>query len=377
MHYSHNWNAAGTTRAIESGLHHGVDDMDARTRCMTEALQSWRRADMKIKRIKIENFRGLDALELEFVDPGGRPLDLVLLAGPNGSGKTSVIEACLLALGKNNLSGKSPDEAANADIRKGRDGYKIEIAIENNGKETLLSRTDRDNPKAGRRFLKENSIAIEYYSSWRAPGFVGSVPITAGKKQKIKASQKNRLEILKQYLVNLKARGLFEGSVSEGSVKSGSVHLSIAEKEKNAFDRLNTSWKMLHPQTCGELLVKPSGEDIDEGFDLFQYAPRLKEFIPVDSLSSGEIEIITMLGSFAIKDYAGGVVFIDEPELHLHTAWHRTFLRAIRAALPETQFICATHSEALLESAYSYQRFTLLPEDDPRIRLVVDNIVNG
>ncbi len=328
---------------------------------------------MKIKRIKIENFRGLDALDLEFVDPGGRPLDLVLLAGPNGSGKTSVMEACLLAFGKENLTGKPPGENGTLDIRKGCNGYKIEIAIENNGQGLRFSRTNRDNPEACRRFLKENKIPIEYFSSWRAPRFVGSVPITAGKKQKAEANQQNRLEILKQYLVNLKARGLFEGSISEGSMKSGSVHLSASDKEKKVFDRLNKSWKMLHPQKTGELLVKPFGEDIDEGFDLFQYEPLLKEFIPVDSLSSGEIEIITMLGSFTIQDYAGGVIFIDEPELHLHTAWHGTFLRAMRAALPGAQIICSTHSETLLESAYSYQRFTLLPEDDPRIRLVVDN----
>ena len=74
-----------------------------------------------------------------------------------------------------------------------------------------------------------------------------------------------------------------------------------------------------------------------------------------------------MLGNFAISDYSGGIIFIDEPELHLHLAWHRIFLRSIRMVLPNAQIICTTHSEELLESVYSYQRFTLLPDDDPRL----------
>ncbi len=53
---------------------------------------------MKIKKIQIENFRGIDFLNLDFCSSGNKPLDLALLAGPNGCGKTSVVEACLLAL---------------------------------------------------------------------------------------------------------------------------------------------------------------------------------------------------------------------------------------------------------------------------------------
>jgi len=51
---------------------------------------------MKIKNITIKNFRGIDSLSLDFTHPAGKPLDLVVLAGPNGCGKTSVLEAAYL-----------------------------------------------------------------------------------------------------------------------------------------------------------------------------------------------------------------------------------------------------------------------------------------
>ena len=52
-----------------------------------------------IRSVKIENYRCIDKLELDFTDPQGHPSDIVVIGGPNGSGKTAVLEACILALG--------------------------------------------------------------------------------------------------------------------------------------------------------------------------------------------------------------------------------------------------------------------------------------
>ncbi len=54
---------------------------------------------MKIAKVVIENFRHIEKLELDFTDSLGRVRDLILLVGPNGCGKTSVLDALALALG--------------------------------------------------------------------------------------------------------------------------------------------------------------------------------------------------------------------------------------------------------------------------------------
>ena len=55
----------------------------------------------KLHRIRIEKFRRIrDVLELDLRTPRGRPSPLAVLAGPNGCGKTSVLEAVLLGLGQ-------------------------------------------------------------------------------------------------------------------------------------------------------------------------------------------------------------------------------------------------------------------------------------
>ncbi|WP_295578496.1 AAA family ATPase [uncultured Lamprocystis sp.] len=53
---------------------------------------------MKITRIKIMNLRAIAELELDLTAGDNSPLDLVVLAGSNGCGKTSVSEHILDAV---------------------------------------------------------------------------------------------------------------------------------------------------------------------------------------------------------------------------------------------------------------------------------------
>ena len=47
---------------------------------------------MKIRKLKIKNYQIFDDIELDFTDKGGKTLNTIVLAGINGSGKTTVLE---------------------------------------------------------------------------------------------------------------------------------------------------------------------------------------------------------------------------------------------------------------------------------------------
>ena len=47
---------------------------------------------MKIRKIKVKNYKMFDDLELDFTDSNDRALDTIVLAGINGSGKTSILQ---------------------------------------------------------------------------------------------------------------------------------------------------------------------------------------------------------------------------------------------------------------------------------------------
>jgi len=339
---------------------------------------------MKIEKIVINNFLGIEKLALEFRHPGGKPLDMVVLAGPNGCGKTSVLEACILALGRSELLPNFREKSQYS--RKGSEKFSISATfVMNDGRTGEAKITPNDEERIGTEFWlsgfthalkamviergEENYISnademtekfqipVRYFSSWRYPKLIGSVPVSIGNKSEKPAdTEDNRLYRIKQHLINLTASKAFEDDET------------LVSEEKEAYKTINTLWKYFYPNRNEQFVAKRVSGDASAGFDIFLEGRASKPF-PIDSLSSGEIEVFTLIGQKIIYPVSGGIIFIDEPELHLHSSWHRVILRVLRKIFSGNQIICATHSQEILDSAYSYERFTLLPEHDPRIRM--------
>jgi energy-coupling factor transporter ATP-binding protein EcfA2 len=328
---------------------------------------------MKINRIKIRDLRAIGNLELDVMAGGRRPLDLVVLAGPNGCGKTSVLEACLWALNQDVLVPRALPQQ----------DYLIELDITHEGEQYSISRSPKTHvvhsangevhrfPKKG--LPAELRLRSLYFSSWRAPRLIGSVPLSTGKGKRPQRTPQNALWRLKQYLVNLTG-----GSAIPGFEKVRPV------KAPELLDRIMDLWREFYPGTqsyfeIGVIAgqeVHAAADDADEdandelAFDLFLIDSGHRQRIAVDELSAGEIEVLSMIGAFLLERSPYDLILIDEPELHLHPAWHRAIIRVLRRALPNSQLICATHSEHILDAVYSYERFTLLDANDPRLRLV-------
>ena len=82
--------------------------------------------NIAVTSLSIRDFRGIAALDLDFLGPDGHPNSLVVLAGPHGCGKTAVLEAALLLVGGSELLVGRKDEFA---IRRGASDYSIRATI--------------------------------------------------------------------------------------------------------------------------------------------------------------------------------------------------------------------------------------------------------
>ncbi len=189
---------------------------------------------------------------------------------------------------------------------------------------------------------------------------MGSIPITVGKQQDHKEDKEaNRLRLAKQFFVNAKFHALIRVS------KNGPANGPSPFDEN--IQQLNEIWRTFYPGATSEFTVEPESDDADSGFDVFLTSAHSGR-IPIDALSSGQLELFTLFGSLLRLKSFEGILFIDEPELHLDPQWHAVMLRALRRFLPKAQLIVATHSPKVYESVLSFQRFFLVPEDDPRAR---------
>lgn len=66
--------------------------------------------------------------------------------------------------------------------------------------------------------------------------------------------------------------------------------------------------------------------------------------IPLEELSSGEKQLLIILGTALLQQQSPVVYIADEPELSLHVLWQEKLTASIAQLNPHAQIIFATHS---------------------------------
>lgn len=326
----------------------------------------------RITAIEIEGFRAVRApLKLELTDAAERPLRRVILAGANGSGKTSVLEAILLALGREELIVRDLPAAKRGDhwrvelppdaqVRLYCQPGDIKAVFQREMPFSIIRTAERweirdahdvlieADPVVVRKRLAE--ISVEYFSSWRAPALPGGLQPTTGGRQ-LMDNEANRLRRLKQRIINERARRAFARDPSEAH-------------DVEWLGRLNAVWQAFHgDQSIIDADIVDAGAE-EPVFDLFVFDGPTRR-CSIDQISSGELELVTLAGTLLLASF-DGILIIDEPELHLHREWQTRLLDVLTAMAPEAQLIIATHADAPWDQVLSFERFFLAPAGDPR-----------
>jgi predicted ATPase len=345
-----------------------------------------------LRKIKIEGFKAIDQMELEFPEPlmTADP-DVFIMGSKNGIGKTSILEACALLFlcrvhgaakvnkafltlhekmtlsdllihvgfkeayiaGHFEIDGVVEDYA----IRLGKNGIKLLIKPHSNGKSMFQMRPhfrtvfSTKDPVDSTEKLLLSLIGISseplrlpnfmYFNSYRKIQegnlemglMVEDVPFRPSKRD-LPISQ-FKIEILRAMMG--------KGELFETLNKSDS---------EETLDILNGLLGEFSNGKIGKLRPAP-----DNSID-FRIAPLSGgESFTFDGLSSGQKEIISTL--FMIWRYTKdqpGVVLIDEPELHLNAEWHRKFIRHLYKLVPQNQYIIATHSKDIFATVEPERR---------------------
>ncbi|MGE3851215.1 MAG: AAA family ATPase [Planctomycetota bacterium] len=361
----------------------------------------------RIARISIRNFRGIAELDLDFCGPDGKPNDLVVLAGPNGCGKTAVLEACLGCVGCAELARRSLGSDA---VRAGCDGFTVNADIIGGGVSLKCNLTHLGPSEELEGRVRWDSATkqwrgrarVAYFSSWRSADLVGAVTLDSSPSKRVSTTLPKELAdwFVSEVPIGQRSaairdaiKAMFDRQVPVensrlASVKQALVQLAAHEalgkkgrpkgvlQLQSVLGQLDTAWLVLRPGSSGSFEVGPVGDDPESGFDLFRTTSGGGR-LSVDNLSSGELEVLSFFGWMLVKGFERGIILIDEPELHLDPQWHVPVLNAMRALQPESQFIVATHSPAIYDAAQSYERHLLLPDDDPRSEVWTRPVAEG
>lgn len=289
---------------------------------------------MKIKEVKLSRFKRFTNLVLTGIPETAK---LIILVGPNGSGKTSLFEAL-------------------------NHWYKFK-GYNNRGEQDYLEKNDgeRSTPQTWRQ-TSQNKVGISFHNEQQLdqeqikgkfyfrtayrnePDFTVSNLNKQGNPAetiKLQNLMQNDQTVSENYqrLVAQTLAGVYELSNNTKTVMQLRDELvgKIKSSLSNIFDDLNLS---------------SIGDPLSNGSFFFEKG-NSKDF-HYKNLSAGEKSVFDLVLDMIIKSsyYSDAVFCIDEPEAHMHTRLQSKVLRELYSLTPDnSQLWVSTHSIGMLKEA--------------------------
>lgn len=271
---------------------------------------------MKILSLYINSEKNLRDFNISFKN-GNKILNTIILAGSNGSGKTTILESIYKYIEEHGIfSEELPIELK----FEGREKSQLRKIMQKNEKITDLS-------------LEEKLPKIIYmpseiiYSDFNIK--TSSIIKPYSLLNKIDGKL---IEDIPSYIIN---------RVIE--VASNNENLTIKEVKKQVCKEVNDVFKLLH------LNVKLVGISKDNK-NLPIFSNYSGETFDIKQLSSGEKQLFLRVLAIKMLKPNNSIIMIDEPETSLHPKWQQKIVRVLEKVGHNNQIILATHSPHVLSS---------------------------
>ncbi|WP_418187125.1 AAA family ATPase [Aliarcobacter lanthieri] len=299
---------------------------------------------IKIKSLSIKNYKQLKNFKIDFIDEKGEALPLIVLAGKNGTSKTTIMDWVY----RDNAFQIGPFNEENGSY----------IEIERNKKSEILNNEAKKKSKKIKDYLdemaKRNGVAgIQYESNGlfldNLEKYIIYLPARTPNNDEIQSLDKLILEYIDYFIYekNLTAAVGYENLQNDIDEIFEGFDLSFQ------FKKIDYKKKMalFEPYTC----VK---DDIAYN---------------ISSLSTGEKTLLYKILNLYLKQAKDKVIFIDEPELSLHPHWQNRVLQVYEkfARINNNQIIIATHSPHIIASTKP-EYLRILYKNDENVNVLKD-----
>ena len=291
---------------------------------------------MKIKNLYIENEKRLKNLNINF-ENDEKILDVVVLAGVNGTGKTTVLEV-IYDYFENFQNDKNK---INIELDLEEENY---INQNNISKETYLNNLIKDSIK------KEKTPKVIYVPA--------EINFQKVKFNLLALYKKRFLNKIDSYIIAdipfyIQMR-IINTANKESEKKLGNVRDEIIAEINGIFDILDMDTRLIGMSTeTTEILpifTNLSGDKFD-----------------INELSSGEKQLFLRTLAIKMLNPENSIILIDEPELSLHPKWQQRIVDVYRKIGKNNQIIIATHSPHILGSVRKENIMLLDKDDDGKI----------
>ena len=303
---------------------------------------------MKIKKIEIKNNKILKDISIDF-EKNGKVIDTIVVAGSNGSGKTTFLESIWnyffdIALYKTDIMEKINITLEN----KFEDSIKNQIINELH----FLSSYKENDRKKYQAILSSfetlpkliyipteinfSEVKTETTNFYREYSFFNIVDF-------------NMIKDIPSYIVS---RIIYMLGQNE--------NLTMLDARKKVTEEINGIFNIL------ELDVKLKGISKD-GKNMPIFENSQGEEFDINELSSGEKQLFLRTLSIKMLEPEDSIILIDEPELSLHPKWQQQIIKVYQSIGKNNQIIVATHSPHILGSVPSENIIILSKNEENKI----------
>lgn len=292
---------------------------------------------LHVEALTIRGVAGIDELDLAF-QPG-----LNLIAGPNGSGKTTILE-CIghsfyafaesSRLLRRNARHKRGAWTLRARVRGRQEKKDLAVEIFHPDEVMFLSEGLED---AAREVIVLKSDRLIPYVEVRS---IARDPADDMNRFTREAAAGTSVADAKNWFVHRYLWSAHIGSLSPSQLKNLS-------RARECFGLLleGVSFSRVMPETNDILVSTPAGEIYMEYLSA-GYQSCLTVFLGIIK----EIEYRFKAPALEVAEF-DGLVLVDDIDVHLHPSFHVRMLEGLRVLLPKAQIIATTHSPHIVQAA--------------------------
>ena len=308
---------------------------------------------MKIEKVHIKNIKGIKDLELSF-KKDDKILDVIVLAGVNGSGKTTILEAIKDFFYNENVNYDEPEKS----------NVNLDIFLEEFEKYSSynLKRVKFLNTFHYKKSDNNTSSQNQTINNFESLAKIIYVPA------------ENNFEKVKTDTTTLLRISQFINIINSNVIKDIPSYIAT---------RRNYLATIEEDLTMKEITNKVVNE-INSIFDIFELDVKLKGFskdektmpifensageeFDINDLSSGEKQLFLRTLSIKMLEPKNSIILIDEPELSLHPKWQQRIIEVYKKIGENNQIIVATHSPHILGSVSNENIFILYRNENGKI----------
>jgi predicted ATPase len=338
---------------------------------------------MKIKSIEFINHPILGNIYLDFMGEDGNPVDTIILAGENGSGKSTILDLIF----KTATSFYHYDSFYEDDVNQSQQSsVSMVVTLTYDDWNILRSWLSQEKPPI--EILNYADIKLQHVrkgeNNYERKAIIEGVEIDLNKYQHLFNPflrcifSDVEINFTPQHVSGITTKNLDEKI--QGGIRSNS---SLATEISQLLVDIQTlddadvgSWVRENPDKAPDpSMVSRRTKRFRNAFHLIFPSKKYKgvantrsakriifeengKEIPVERLSSGEKQIV-FRGSFLLKDQQstkGIVVLLDEPELSLHPTWQTKVLEFYKSLFRDesgqqtSQIFVATHSPFIIHN---------------------------